>query len=522
MLLGGLTGLQHLEQSRALPAPAECSLYLAVTWLGSLSLEAALKQLIETGRIDDPLLARLDDVAQEVEGRNVYAVVSDTLRALSLFDVVARWPDAVQARANLLRLQSEAGEFMSANREAKASVGLYGDGLASFQAWLTAKLTDEKKNKQPAPRVQDEDAIELVTWHAAKGREWPVVVVGELDRQVGPRLPNLEIGYEHFQDLANLLDHAKVEFTPKFDAPETTERFSAALQQAAEVEARRLLYVAMTRPREKLVLNWPSYLDGNDKVSYWSILKTTTQMDLEGSKLRVGDEKHAVIHHLGDDTLPGDLDLDASPRLEDLSVIGRLAIDRKPAPDNLTPDSVSPSTLEPSPEEAGDLEVFEYAKPLAIKSSLPSHDLGTRLHRYFEVLGAKPALKKALLGMTCDANFPPESGETVAERVEQFESWLRAHFETSDIGREVPILSLTAQNSVMSGVIDLVVRTPEGVWIIDHKSDQVEDASSPFANYLPQLQAYADALQKTGDTVLGIGIHWIRRGEVVMHSLPAP
>ena len=38
-----------------------------------------------------------------------------------------------------------------------------------------------------------------------------------------------------------------MEFTPKFDAPETTERFSAALQQAAEVEARRLLYVAILR-----------------------------------------------------------------------------------------------------------------------------------------------------------------------------------------------------------------------------------------------------------------------------------
>jgi beta-glucosidase/6-phospho-beta-glucosidase/beta-galactosidase len=54
------------------------------------------------------------------------------------------------------------------------------------------------------------------------------------------------------------------------------------------------------------------------------------------------------------------------------------------------------------------------------------------------------------------------------------------------------------------------------MWIIDHKSDQVDDPVEAFNHYKPQLECYSNLLQSMGHNVLGIGINWIRRGAVVL------
>ena len=48
------------------------------------------------------------------------------------------------------------------------------------------------------------------------------VIVGEMDRKVEPRLPNLGLGFEDFSDLGALLESASIEYSPSFAAPEAT------------------------------------------------------------------------------------------------------------------------------------------------------------------------------------------------------------------------------------------------------------------------------------------------------------
>ena len=57
-----------------------------------------------------------------------------------------------------------------------------------------------------------------MTWHAAKGKEWPVVIVTTLDRNVGGKLPSLDIQYTDFSDLDRILENARLEFSPSFAA----------------------------------------------------------------------------------------------------------------------------------------------------------------------------------------------------------------------------------------------------------------------------------------------------------------
>jgi ATP-dependent exoDNAse (exonuclease V) beta subunit len=188
-------------------------------------------------------------------------------------------------------------------------------------------------------------------------------------------------------------------------------------------------------------------------------------------------------------------------------------------PRDLTPDSVAPSELsgEAPAEAPAELVVESYGNGLEADVALAGTELGTLLHRCFEVLGARPDLSHKLSEATGVALDAPVV-EAIAEAVAEFETWSRDRFEPSSIARELPFSATRGDGAVVSGIIDLLVETDDGYWIIDHKSDVVEDPRASFASYWPQLAAYADAVSnvKGGLPVLGVGINWIRRGEVVL------
>ena len=83
-------------------------------------------------------------------------------------------------------------------------------------------------------------------------------------------------------------------------------------------------------------------------------------------------------------------------------------------------------------------------------------------------------------------------------------------------------MMLADDGSVISGTADLIVHTAEGAWILDHKSDRIEDPTEAYQQYRPQLGAYVDALASQGTKVLGVGIHWIRLGVVTFGPIDDP
>ncbi|HPU39948.1 MAG TPA: 3'-5' exonuclease, partial [Microthrixaceae bacterium] len=82
--------------------------------------------------------------------------------------------------------------------------------ISAFMAWLTTTLRDEDRGSG--------DAVDIVTFHAAKGLEWPIV-----------HIAGLEEGYVPIHHAETLDD---------------TD------------EERRLLYVALTRARDELHCSW--------------------------------------------------------------------------------------------------------------------------------------------------------------------------------------------------------------------------------------------------------------------------
>ena len=119
---------------------------------------------------------------------------------------------------------------------------------------VAAILTDLRLSGAREPEAnlasEGEDAVALLTVHAAKGLEWPLVVVADLGRGAPPLTDPILWGEEPG-------------FVPDLRDPERpqatiTAGSHRALREARRArereESKRLLYVAMTRAREHLIL----------------------------------------------------------------------------------------------------------------------------------------------------------------------------------------------------------------------------------------------------------------------------
>ena len=122
------------------------------------------------------------------------------------------------------------------------------------------------------------------------------------------------------------------------------------------------------------------------------------------------------------------------------------------------------------------------------------------------------------LSEACDFEFSTEQEQAIRVQVTTFNDWLAESLKPIDRSFEVPFLLQNDSGSVISGIIDLVVENSDGFWIIDQKSDQIEDRAGRFAEYVPQLEAYAEAIRRSrpDKPVLGVGINWATPGEVML------
>jgi len=160
-------------------------------------------------------------------------------RAFELLDLEAAHlaaPQGERRRANLLKTLTLARRF--AER---------GGGAGAFASHLRAMAA--RPPREPEAAVEAPDAVALLSVHQAKGLEWPVVFVPDLGA-TPPRDARRAARHPSGTLAATFAD-------PDADRHHRTAALEAAREEgrrAAAAESRRLLYVALTRARDRLVL----------------------------------------------------------------------------------------------------------------------------------------------------------------------------------------------------------------------------------------------------------------------------
>ncbi len=197
----------------------------------------------------------------------------------SLLAFVSALPNGRQRRANLLKLHDRAIQY-----ESFADPG-QGRSVSGFAAFLE-KLLEQETDWAPAqPDNFAENAVRIMSVHKSKGLEFPVVILAELNWPMrkqdssGPCMVNAAmLGLE-------LLD-------PQRGLRLTTpahQLIRLEKQRANLAEEMRILYVAMTRARDRLILTASTKLSRcQDRIERsrefevlpeWELLGATSHLD---------------------------------------------------------------------------------------------------------------------------------------------------------------------------------------------------------------------------------------------------
>lgn len=414
-----------------------------------------------------------------------------------LFETLNSHPQGLQYRANLIKLIGLAEEFEVLQPETLNAMGIAGKNASTFPVWLSENK--DSIDEQPTADPQAENAVVLKTWHSSKGLEWPVVMVLDAEKASEPRFPSISMAYPDGGIMAYpdggidaMLKGSFVQILPKFDDQKVRQKFAGSLATEQLETNKNLYYVALTRAREQLILPcWEGHTDGS-MLSYIEPLFENKSDSLGRALL---DE--ATV----------------TPSLAESRGCGRRVTRREVAliESNKQPDklrhTISPS-LDKDNVEVGlpDTETVEYLPPLALDrlEKIPANDLGTWVHQLYQIYFMQPTLLNRAIDSGVGANRDAEFEEALLAHLNGFGAYIQQMYPTLQSWHaEVPVTGLNKKFQVVSGVIDLLIKTEQGLWLIDHKTDVLAKGQS----YWQQLWVYSDLV---GPNVQGIALNWSR------------
>jgi len=202
-------------------------------------------------------LALLGELTGERNRRPIADTLGKLLAATRAHAGFAMWPAGEQALANVLRVLDLARKF-----EARASVA------TSFRAFVDRLADDAERSRQPDAMVVEEgtEGVRIMTAHAAKGLEFPIVVLCDPTAQLAQQNPSRFVDTARGVWLEPLAGCVPIELR---------ERAEEVLRRDRE-EGQRLAYVAATRARDLLVM---PVIGDEERDSWISALVPVTHPD---------------------------------------------------------------------------------------------------------------------------------------------------------------------------------------------------------------------------------------------------
>ena len=458
--------------------------------------------------IDAESIARLVDVLGEAADRVGSAPLADVLLL------------AVERTGWDLRLfsQGNVGRDAFANvlkflRQAAAFEGSGGSGPAGFAAHLDTKerLGD---TEAPASLADDSsDAVRIMSIHASKGLEFPIVVVPELaTRGRGDALSVRMAG--RGEGLAVALK------TPPDDNGEarTPSRwvadFSAIDDEADAEESARVLYVACTRAQEFLLVSGSMGLQTKKPTSARHHLARLSR--ILGVQNPVSGPSDNAVFVLG-------TEVGCRVRVVDPAQVAGVGPDEPAETDDLPlpPDAKAivgdPERRRP-PERLSYTQFSEFEhcpkrywvkRVLGVGNSETSYEdgvdpiqFGTALHTALRLVSGEteaPSYKQ-MRAITRFFELSEEGAARLGQAVERYcGSELARRADRGDVvRRESPFAMHVGGRFLLTGSIDLFSSTGDCALILDYKSGSAGEAAELGERYLLQAECYAMAVLRDG------------------------
>ena len=398
--------------------------------------------------------------------------------------------------------------------------------LVEFVAWSELQRSDAARVHEPLLPESDDHAVRIMTMHGSKGLEFPITVLSGLTTEIGRGRAGVRVlwdGDDVFVSMRKAV--ASVGFDRRADLEEEMDRD----------EKLRLLYVACTRGRDHLLV--AAHHKSDAKADSFARLLWNASAAATPGTWEVVDAP--------EDRLPAasapDRPVVAVPTRADVEATeaawrtGRDALLRRAARRGTvsatavkhagTPDSWGPARLVDLADDA-DVAADGAARADAGIDGSPvptwrrgrgATAFGRAVHTVLEDVDlATGADVDALASAAAVGEGVPA---LVGEIADAARAILAAPIMREAVGASVAremYVAAPVGDRVVEGYIDLLVRTPDGLVIVDYKTDHVDGAAAIEAradDYSLQLAAYAAAVEgATGEPV--------RAGVLIFGAVP--
>lgn len=472
----------------------------------AVSLDTALTAVLDGALVGHPGLACLGSLQNRASSWTAARLLAGLRTEAGLDEWAAGLEDPARAHADLARLDAEAAAFEAADPVTRAASGVFGWDTRSFLAWLAIRA-DAGDDARPDPSGSTARGVKIATWHASKGLEWPVVCVTGLDWTVGERANTLRIEFTGWDNPGTLLSRACIHYHPAVACREVAAHFAAARREPAAVTERCLSYVALTRARDLLVLEWPDYVkDDADTVS--NLLFDEGKLEIGSGQITVGKAKHpARLTSHGKEFPESFANTGVT---EAIGSEGRFGRPEAPKPRG------APLFLRPS--DGGEDTTLWLLETSSLGAALPREAFGdaslrgTALHLAMRVLLQRPDRATALVAAT---GLTPETLEALAEQAAGLRETL-AQRGFTELHSELPFDVDLPTGPRVRGTVDLLGLSQDGreAVVIDYKSPAPQSPVEAAQPHLAQLKAYVDAFSahRPDTRLLHAGIHFMGSG----------
>ena len=430
------------------------------------------------------IVGRISDIRKAIGNQSVSAAIETIVVELNLTDLIKRIDSTAPAYNYCSALESKAATY-----EGMCDNFGMSSTLVGFVEYL---------KEHPIEYPGDDNGVSVMTYHKSKGLEWPCVILCSLHK-VPVEAKKTFFGvltYNTEADtLLRLVPTAIKGFTSRMMERFEENDFFKQIRCATINEAKRLMYVGMTRPKEQLILTTYGAKSGDD----WLTSIGCDPIDSQSTASVINWGKVSWKHIVENYVLP--------ELYENTADVSEFTVLKQPTErPSFDIKFVSPSKAKNTKPQYTVEKYATFADRISV-SAADGRDntIGNFIHHAMCLWNGD----KGIIDVLAKAYGVKVDVETIALSITNFWSWMeKTYGKTTQIDRELPFSFVNENGQIVTGEIDLVYRTVDGDVLVDYKTyqgspSQLTDENSNFfaGKYCGQISLYEEALKRSGSAI---------------------
>ena len=447
---------------------------------------------------DLDIIGRITDIRKAIGNQSVSAAIETMVVELNLADLIKRIDPLAPAYNYCSALESKASTY---------------EGLCSnFGLSSTLVGFVEYLKEHPIEYPGDDNGVSVMTYHKSKGLEWPCVILCSLHKapvEAKKAFFGVLTCNTASDTLLRLVPAAMKGFTSSIMDRIEENDFFQKIRLATINEAKRLMYVGMTRPKEQLILTTYGPKSGDE----WLTSIGCDSIDSH-SLASVINWGNATWKHLSESYV--------APELEENNVVvAEFPVLKQPAErTSFDAKFVSPSKAKVTKQQYTVEQYATFAERVSANAADGrDNTVGDFIHHVLCLWNGDKGIIETLAkayGVRVDV-------DAVATSISNFWKWMeKTYGKATQVDRELPFSFVNERGQLVTGEIDLVYHTEKGDVLVDYKTYQgsparLTDENSDFfaGKYCGQLSLYEEALKRNGSIIRDRLVCYLSLGVII-------